>query len=65
MKSIPPQVPLLYRKTGMQGYTYFSYFDQNIDCGYSLEPPQFLQLKITLYITWECFRNVCLSHRTF
>ena len=23
---IPPETPLLYRKTGMQGYTHFSYF---------------------------------------
>ena len=34
---------------------------QNIDCGYSLEPPtenfQFLQLKKSLYIAKACFRN--------
>ena len=37
---------------------------QNIDCGYSLEPPrystenaQFLQLKKSLYYACACFRN--------
>ena len=30
-------IPLLYRKTGV--YLFFLFLLQNIDCGYSLEPP--------------------------
>ena len=32
--------PLLYSKTGVyRGTHYFLIFAQNIDCGYTLEPP--------------------------
>ena len=54
----------------MQGYTFFLFLRQNIDCGYSLEPPrqkkyqnfsvenfQFIKLKKSLFIAWACFRN--------
>ena len=50
----------------MQGYAYFFLFLlKNIDCGYSLEPPQkfstenfqFLQLKKSPYIARASFRN--------
>ena len=38
----PLNPTFIEQKLGMQGlgYTYFSYLLQNIDCGYSLEPPQ-------------------------
>ena len=37
----PLNPTFLWKNWGMQGYTYFSYFLlQNIDCGYSLEPPR-------------------------
>ena len=37
----PPQTPLLYSKTGVyRGINYFLISAQNIDCGYSLEPPR-------------------------
>ena len=37
-----PHEPHFYiAKLGSQGYTYFSFiFAQNMDCGYSLEPPR-------------------------
>ena len=35
----PPQIPLLYSKTGVyRGIYYFSYFAKKHRCGYSLEP---------------------------
>ena len=38
---LTPLNPLLYSKTGLQGYTLiFLFLLKNIDCGYSLEPPQ-------------------------
>ena len=44
VKRIPPHTPLLYRKTGIcRGVSIFLIFLfllQNIDCGYSLEPPR-------------------------
>ena len=42
VKSVPPcRTPLLYSKTGVcRGIPIFLIFAQNIDCGYSLEPPQ-------------------------
>ena len=42
MKCIPPETPLLYRKTGVcRGQPiFFLILPQNIDCGYSLEPPR-------------------------
>ena len=53
--------PLLYSKTGIyRGIHYFLFLLQNIDCGYSLEPPHcgcsngthhqcFEQLKINIF----------------
>ena len=36
-----PVKPFLYSKSGVyRGIHYFSYFAENIDCGYSLEPPR-------------------------
>ena len=41
VKCVPPQTPLLYSKTGVcRGIPIFLIFAPNIDCGYSLEPPQ-------------------------
>ena len=38
---IPPLTPLLYSKTGVcRGIPIFLILLQNIDCGYSLEPPR-------------------------
>ena len=38
--SMYPYTPLLYRKSGVyRGMPIFVNFAQNIDCGYSLEPP--------------------------
>ena len=38
---IPPYTPLLYSKTGVRrGIPIFLFLLQNIDCGYSLEPPR-------------------------
>ena len=42
VKCIPPYTPLLYSKTGVCRGTepfFFLFLLQNIDCGYSLEPP--------------------------
>ena len=37
----PPETPLLYSKTGVyRGVHFFFISAQNIDCGYSLEPPR-------------------------
>ena len=39
-KTKPPYTPLLYSKTGVyRGKYFFLLLLQNIDCGYSLEPP--------------------------
>ena len=39
IKCVPPQTPLLYM--GYAGvYLFFLFLLQNIDCGYSLEPPR-------------------------
>ena len=36
-----PLIPLLYKKTGLQGITiFFIFLIQNIDCGSSFEPPR-------------------------
>ena len=41
VKCIPPHTPLLYSKSGVCGvYLFFLFLLQNIDCGYSLEPPR-------------------------
>ena len=45
VKCLPPQTPLLYSKTGIYRGTpifffFFLFLLKNIDCGYSLEPPQ-------------------------
>ena len=41
VKCVPPQTPLLYRKTGVRrGIPIFLILLQNIDFGYSLEPPR-------------------------
>ena len=52
-------------------YLFFLFLLQNIDCGYSLEPPhfsaenfQFLKLKKYLFIAWASFRNVCFLKPT-
>ena len=38
---MPPYTPLLCSKTGVcRGIPIFLIFAQNIDCGYTLEPPQ-------------------------
>ena len=40
LKCISPSTPLLYRKLGFAGvYLFFLFLFQNIDSGYSLEPP--------------------------
>ena len=43
VKDIPPHTPHLYSKTGVY-WVYEAHLglqqSQNIDCGYSLEPPQ-------------------------
>ena len=37
----PLKTPLLYSKTGVyRGIHFFLFLLKNIDCGYSLEPPQ-------------------------
>ena len=62
-----PSNPTFIKKNwGLQGYTYcFLIFAQNIDCGYTLEPPQIFStvnfhfLK-SLYIAWASFRNVII-----
>ena len=41
VKCIPPYTPLLYRKIGVgRDRPIFLFLIQNIDCGYSLEPPR-------------------------
>ena len=77
-------------KLGYAGvFLFFLFLLQNIDCGYSLEPPrrrvptiyilsknkkniiifsaenfQFLNLKKSLFIAWEIFRNALLDYLT-
>ena len=37
----PPYTPLLYSRIGVyMGIQFFLFLLQNIDCGYSLEPPR-------------------------
>ena len=51
VKWIPPHTPLLYSKTGVcRGIPIFLFLLQNIDCGYSLEPPR------------RDFKNPCILH---
>ena len=45
VKCVPPQTPLLYSKTGVcRGIPIFLILLQNIDYGYSLEPPEKVQV---------------------
>ena len=74
-----PVNPTLNRKKlGYAGvYLFFLFLLQNIDCGYSLEPPRpgyagvyfillqnidFLQPQKNLYTAWACFRNVFAAY---
>ena len=40
VKSLPPQPHFYIAKLGYGLYPFFSFLLQNIDCGYSLEPPR-------------------------
>ena len=54
-----PGTPLLYSKTGgIHGYGYTNFFLillQNIDCGYSLEPPRRGGLNVNPQFMYVCF----------
>ena len=55
VKCIPPYTPFLYAKLGYAGvYLFFLFLLQNIDCGYSLEPPRIA----TIYVSSKNKQNI-------
>ena len=59
MKNIPPHTPLIYIATlELTGINlFFLFLFQNIDCGYSPEPPQRGGAVLT------CTHNQCFEHK--
>ena len=67
VECIAPLTPFYEAKLGFTGvYLFFLFLNQNIDCGYSLEPPLRMLLLFFCFfynfgkiriITWPCFRN--------
>ena len=59
MKSIPPEPHFYIEKLGFaEVYLFFLFLLQNIDCGYSLEPP-----RKTAKAVLMCTHNRCLEQK--
>ena len=56
----PPEPHFYIAKLGYAGvYLFFLFLLQNIDCGYTLEPPRYIKVGLRgVFITRTCFSDV-------